>query len=648
VKIYIKFEREHELNEQAYLIPWRIWQSIFEYCSTTNELARTQSPLANAAELQRDENPLRAFLCVLFGHLNADAQALLDAAERMGVNKTTLCIAATYAQRKDLLERVAGSILSELQCDTILKNHFCDAIIWAVKHGYQDIFNLLADLVGDGFADLQTDGPDKYKVYQSAFSHAVGRGHLDILNRVVELVPQELTGILESSVYKWGNCSLQVFNRLIELVQASSLCPFDLLAQTQFYAVGEAVKHGNQESLNRLLALAPDDAHRTLMVRNGRYPFQLFEHTVNSGNLEMFKRLLVEIPAEPEKDRAAVFESCAQRALEVLGRMGDLEFLDYFIEQAPHIIAHKLQIKGIGSYAITWAASGGHLDVLNRLIERTPQWLEWQKNSQYPAFTRATKHLPIINRLVELAPAHVDDMLAAGNYEAIYQAYDRGTSDVLTRLTTLSSAPQHAAVLDNPYFLEKARCWHAEFVRDKHSRSRSGTHKSDGVDVGHRIFQFNNKEDILGTFLARNLLHRNEPETYDILQFLLRIPAIAVNLHTSIEQTQFSPSLAPMLRESAFVAELTAYKQRRSADPRGEYYSSFARFFSGEKRSKTAKLNTVDTLIYRIQEGIFDIERLPEAAENGDLSDIVRRYRASQNRSADLDNATQQTPFINR
>jgi|GEM_PF-3409326 len=92
-------------------------------------------------------------------------------------------------------------------------------------------------------------------------------------------------------------------------------------------------------------------------------------------------------------------------------------------------------------------------------------------------------------------------------------------------------------------------------------------------------------------------------------------------------------------RESAFVAELTAYKQRRSADTRGEYYSSFARFFSGEKRSKTAKLNTVDTLIYRIQEGIFDAEKLPAAAKNGELSDIVGRYRASQNKSADLDNA---------
>lgn len=632
MKFYLNNHCDYEQNQQASVIPWSIWWWVFDYCSSADELARTQCPVASQSRLHRNENPIKAYLCVLFGHPDSAAQALLDAADRMDVSRMTVCLAALYAQRTDLLKLVENDLLPDFRCERISQDDVCNALFWAGIHQQSFLFNQVLDLVSPHFSGLKNDK----KTHRSAFDHAVKQGHLDIVDRIVELVP-DLDYLLDQSSRRWGKCPQPVFNRLIELTLSSSRQPFDILAQNQFYAVGKAVEDKNLESLNRLLALVPDDRQRTLMVTGGECPYQFFMGAAYPGGLEIFKRLLSAISVDFEAHRTAVFELCVGRALYELSMSNDLAFLDYFIEQVPERLIRRLQDSDC--FDIDNAAVRGSVEVLGRLIALSPQWLEAQQKSQYRTFS-GTYGPKVIRRFLELAPDHVDDMLTVSKYKAIVAAYryynqDR---DLLAHITSLASHPRHRAALNNPFFLEKVRQWYQEFDCYKHSRDKSSFSKTvTGIPTGNRVycFKYNEaKRNILGSFIARHLLTRDEPATDRELKFLLRIPAIAVSLHGSLDPEQCAPRHGNILRESAFVAELMAYRERRSADPRGEYYSFFALLWGGYEPSRSATLRAIDTLIYYIQEEIFETAHLPEATKNGELSDIVNRFVILQSNAA--------------
>lgn len=73
---------------------------------------------------------------------------------------------------------------------------------------------------------------------------------------------------------------------------------------------------------------------------------------------------------------------------------------------------------------------------------------------------------------------------------------------------------------------------------------------------------------------------------------------------------------------------LMDYRQRRGQDGR-DYFTIWAAWFGGEARSRGAKLRAVDTIVTSLQNGTFDIEHIPDAAKNGELSTIVGNIHAN-------------------
>ncbi len=78
-------------------------------------------------------------------------------------------------------------------------------------------------------------------------------------------------------------------------------------------------------------------------------------------------------------------------------------------------------IKARNHAAFQVAAGGGHLSVLNRLVELAPNWVSRMiKAKNYNAFQVAARgwYWPVLNRLMELAPDLVSLMMAANDYAA--------------------------------------------------------------------------------------------------------------------------------------------------------------------------------------------------------------------------------------
>ncbi|WP_454784896.1 hypothetical protein [Legionella sp. WA2024007413] len=78
------------------------------------------------------------------------------------------------------------------------------------------------------------------------------------------------------------------------------------------------------------------------------------------------------------------------------------------------------------------------------------------------------------------------------------------------------------------------------------------------------------------------------------------------------------------------IVKLMEYRDKREKDSRGEFYTSWARWFGGEARSKTAKLKAVDSIIKSLHEGTFDINHIPQAAKNGELAAIVNSINIAE------------------
>ncbi len=109
-------------------------------------------------------------------------------------------------------------------------------------------------------------------------------------------------------------------------------------------------------------------------------------------------------------------------------------------------------IRALDYKAFRRAAKNGHLDVVNRLIELTPEE-EYQEMIQVwdcEAFHRAAEngHLNVVNRLIELTPEEdYQDVIGAWDYLAIERAAENGHIDIVNRLIELIPAAERQEMI---------------------------------------------------------------------------------------------------------------------------------------------------------------------------------------------------------
>ncbi len=127
---------------------------------------------------------------------------------------------------------------------------------------------------------------------------------------------------------------------------------------------------------------------------------------------------------------------------------GHLAIVNRLIELTPNLQQLQQMIHSRGGHAFRLAAINGHLEIVNRLIELTPDPEQQQRiihSGGNFAFTRAAMngHLKIVNRLIELTldPEQQQRMIHAISDSAFENAARNGHLSIVNRLIELTSDP---------------------------------------------------------------------------------------------------------------------------------------------------------------------------------------------------------------
>jgi hypothetical protein len=338
--------------------------------------------------------------------------------------------------------------INRLKVQEMVAAYDYEAFRNAAEKGHLPVINRLIEIAPDKVQEMVA--ADHYE----AFRFAAKNGHFPVINRLIEIAPDKVQEMVAADHYEafrkaasYGH--LPVINRLQEMVAArgygalwqaipngfllfmNRLKVQEMVAAHDYDAFRSAATYGHFPVINRLIEIAPDKVQEMV----GTYDYAAFRSAASYGHLPVINRL---IEIAPDK----VQEMVAARDYEAFrnaASYGLLPVINRLIEIAPDKVQEMVAARDYEAFRN--AATRGLLPVINRLIEIAPDKVQemvaaWGYDAFRSAATRG--HLPVINRLIEIAPDKVQEMVAAGNYKAFKCVARDGQLLIMNRLIEIA------------------------------------------------------------------------------------------------------------------------------------------------------------------------------------------------------------------
>ncbi|RUR05640.1 ankyrin repeat domain-containing protein [Legionella sp. km772] len=222
------------------------------------------------------------------------------------------------------------------------------------------------------------------------FCLAAAQGHLDIMERLMQLAPDKVQ---------------------------------EMIAAEKYGAFFSAAEQGHLDIMERLMQLAPDKVQE--MIAAGDY--RAFFSAAEQGHLDIMERLMQLAPGMVEEMIAAEDYRivCLAAEQDRLGIMERLMQLD----------PDKVQVMAKQWYRFLFVSNktADYLDTLAFLAQLTPD-IVTQFDCRLFVLAAAKGRLDIMERLMQVAPDKVQEMIAAGDYKAFCVAAAKGRLDIMERL----------------------------------------------------------------------------------------------------------------------------------------------------------------------------------------------------------------------
>ena len=254
--------------------------------------------------------------------------------------------------------------------------------------------------------------------------------------------------------------------------------------------------------------------------------------------------------------------------------------------------------------AFRHAAHGGYLDVIERLIELTPNKDEVQDMvcaDNFSAFQWAANggHLDVVERLIVLAPNRIQNMVSADNHRAFREAAFRRNPHTIERLMAFPKVFAYAEMHRREY-----GCFVQHFTNNLLVNLRqeitafNTTNPNDVFDI------IDNETATLYFYTMRNLMRQNTLESLEQLNLLLNIPSVQALAHQAVTPNQPNELLRlamslrnqeaaaillsiPAVRDLAVAADFYRLEQRNGLDLRAvatDRESSMRTLTQGEQK----------------------------------------------------------------
>lgn len=143
---YLDNPTAHAAHPLASRIPWSVWKAF--YCSATDtELRRLENTLEESASPLDTDNPLKALICTILGHMQTPPEELFSTICAMGTTPDTTKLRACALSGNTGLLRFFLSKLEAQSLADLLKEKGCDTFYLAAASGHTDTLRFLENLM---------------------------------------------------------------------------------------------------------------------------------------------------------------------------------------------------------------------------------------------------------------------------------------------------------------------------------------------------------------------------------------------------------------------------------------------------------------------------------------------------------------------
>ncbi|HAT1882648.1 TPA: Dot/Icm T4SS effector LegA1 [Legionella pneumophila] len=209
----------YENDPQLRLIPWILWENLFQHFISAYELSLMTLSYKEAIHIflpgTKNMEQVRQLLCLYYAHYNRNAKQLWSDAHKKGIKSEVICFVAAITGCSSALDTLCLPLTSDEIVKVIQAENY-QAFRLAAENGHIHVLNRLCELAPtEIMAMIKADN-------YHAFRLAAENGHIHVLNHLCELAPSEVTAMIQAENYyafRWAAVGIghhEVINFLLD------------------------------------------------------------------------------------------------------------------------------------------------------------------------------------------------------------------------------------------------------------------------------------------------------------------------------------------------------------------------------------------------------------------------------------------------
>ncbi|HAT6330512.1 TPA: hypothetical protein JAJ76_000826 [Legionella pneumophila] len=249
----------YENDPQLRLIPWILWENLFQHFISANELSLMTLSYKEAIHIflpgTKNMEQVRQLLCLYYAHYNRNAKQLWSDAHKKGIKSEVICFVAAITGCSSALDTLCLLLTSDEIVKVIQAENY-QAFRLAAENGHLHVLNRLCELAPtEATAMIQAEN---YYAFRWA---AVGRGHHNVINFLLDC--PVMLAYAEIHEFEYGEKYVNPFiarhvNRLKEMHDAFKLSNpdgvFDLVTKSEclqgFYMLRNLIRRNDEVLLD--------------------------------------------------------------------------------------------------------------------------------------------------------------------------------------------------------------------------------------------------------------------------------------------------------------------------------------------------------------------------------------------------------------
>ncbi|HAT8179269.1 TPA: hypothetical protein JA361_07300 [Legionella pneumophila] len=209
----------YEKDPQIRLIPWILWENLFQHFISVHELSLMTLPYKEAIRIflpkTKNMEQVRQLACLYYAHFDRNAKQFWNDIHKKGIKNEIICFVAAITGCLSTLDELCFSLTPDEVVKIIQAGNYY-AFRLAAENGHLHVMNRLCVLAPTEI--MKMIQAENY----CAFRLAAENGHLHVMSRLCVLAPTEVMEMIQAENYyafRWATVGIghhDVINFLLD------------------------------------------------------------------------------------------------------------------------------------------------------------------------------------------------------------------------------------------------------------------------------------------------------------------------------------------------------------------------------------------------------------------------------------------------